>query len=266
MNNNDKISSEYLRLIEIMRILRSPQGCSWDRKQSLETMPKHISGEANEVVEALKSGDMLHIKEELGDLMMTIVMTAQIADENGTFDMADVTHDICDKLILRHPHVFGENKDAINPDQVMDLWVKIKAKEKAEKGRLVYKMHEAENFKSAIASIVKIQSIASEVGFDWKDALSAFPKIPEEAKEVEEAIKSNQQEKIEEEIGDLLFATLNVARLAGVDAEKCLKNAGNKFVNRFSVVEEKAISDGGFEGKTLEQLDKYWDEAKRKEK
>ncbi len=266
MNNDEKISKEYLRLIEIMRILRSPQGCSWDRKQTLESMQKHIGGEANEVLEALKSNDMLHIKEELGDLLMTIVMTAQIADENGTFDMADVAHDICDKLILRHPHVFGENKDAINPDQVMDLWVKIKAKEKADKGRLTYKMHEAENFKSAIASIVKIQSIASEVGFDWKDALCAFPKIPEETNEVEEALKSNNKDKIEEEIGDLLFATLNVARLAGVDAEKCLKNAGNKFVNRFSIVEEKAVADGGFEGKTLEQLDKYWDEAKSKEK
>ena len=265
MNNNENISKEYLRLIEIMRTLRSPQGCSWDRKQTMESMPKHIGGEANEVVEAIKSNDMLHIKEELGDLLMTIVMTAQIADESGTFDMADVAHDICDKLILRHPHVFGENKDAINPDQVMDLWVKIKAKEKAVKGRLTYKMHEAENFKSAIASIVKIQSIASEVGFDWNNALEAFPKIPEETKEVEEAIKSKSKEKIEEEIGDLLFATLNVARLAGVDAEKCLRNAGNKFVNRFETVEEMANAEGGFEGKSLEQLDVYWNKAKKKE-
>lgn len=265
MDNNENISKEYLRLIEIMRILRSEQGCSWDRKQSIETMPKHISGEANEVVEALKSGDMLHIKEELGDLLMTIVMTAQIADENGTFDMADVARDICDKLILRHPHVFGENKNAITPDQVMDLWGKIKEKEKAEKGRLTYKMREAENFKSAIASIVKIQSIASKVGFDWKDSLSAFPKILEEANEVKEALETNSNEKTEEEIGDLLFATLNVARLAGIDAEKALKKAGNKFVNRFAIVEEKATLDGGFEGKTLEQLDIYWNEAKEEE-
>ncbi len=158
MNNNEKISNEYLRLIEIMRILRSPEGCSWDRKQSIETMPKHISGEANEVVEALKAGDMLHIKEELGDLLMTIVMAAQIADESGTFDMGDVAHDICEKLILRHPHVFGENKNAISPDQVMDLWGKIKTKEKAEKGRLTYKMHDAESFKSAIAAVTMVIS------------------------------------------------------------------------------------------------------------
>lgn len=265
MNNNENISKEYLRLIEIMRILRSPEGCSWDRKQTLDNMGKHIKGETEEVLEALKDGDMLHIKEELGDLLMTIVMTAQIADEKGTFDMSDVAHDICEKLIQRHPHVFGENKNSINPDQVMDLWGKIKEKEKEEKGRLTYKMREAENFKSAIASIVKIQSIASEVGFDWKDSLSAFPKIPEETKEVKEALESNSAEKTEEEIGDLLFATLNVARLAGIDAEKALKNAGNKFVNRFAIVEEKANKDGGFEGKTLDQLDIYWNEAKKKE-
>lgn len=265
MNNNENISKEYLRLIEIMRILRSPEGCSWDRKQSIETMPKHVGGEAAEVVEALKAGDMLHIKEELGDLLMTIVMTAQIADENGTFDMADVAHDICEKLILRHPHVFGEGKNAITPDQVMDLWGKIKSKEKAEKGRLTYKMHDAESFKSAIASIVKIQSIASEVGFDWPDAISALPKVPEEAKEIEEALKSNNKERIEEEIGDLLFASLNVARLAGVDAEKCLRAAGNKFITRFDTVEKMAEADGGFEGKSLEQLDVYWNKAKKSE-
>ena len=265
MNNNEKISKEYLRLIEIMRILRSPEGCSWDRKQNIESMPKHIGGEANEVVEALKSGDMLHIKEELGDLLMTIVMTAQIADETGTFDMADVAHDICEKLILRHPHVFGDGKNSINPDQVMDLWVKIKAKEKADKSRLTYKMHEAEDFKSALASVVKIQSIASEVGFDWNNALDAFTKVPEEVKEVEEALKSDSKEKIEEEIGDLLFATLNVARLSGVDAEKCLRDAGKKFVDRFDIVEKLAMEDGGFEGKSLEQLDVYWNKAKKLE-
>ncbi len=263
MKDNERITNEYLRLINIMRTLRSPNGCSWDKKQTMETMGKHISGEANEVVEALNSGDMLHIKEELGDLLMTIVMTAQIADEKGTFDMADVAHDICEKLIFRHPHVFGENKEAINPEQVMELWGKIKEKEKTEKGRLTNKMLEAEAFKSAIASIVKIQSIASEVGFDWKNSLEAFPKIKEEADEVEDALKCNSKEKVEEEIGDLLFATLNVARLAGVDAEKCLRNAGNKFVTRFDTVEKLALADGGFEGKTLEQLDVYWNEAKK---
>ena len=263
MNENEKITNEYLRLIDIMRILRSPNGCSWDKKQTMETMGKHISGEANEVVEALKAGDMLHIKEELGDLLMTIVMTAQIADEKGTFDMADVAHDICEKLILRHPHVFGENKESINPEQVMDLWGKIKEKEKAEQGRLTNKMIEAEAFKSAIASVVKIQSIASEVGFDWKNPMEAFPKIKEEVNEVEESLNADSKENVEEEIGDLIFATLNVARLAGVDAEKCLRNAGHKFVSRFETVEKLALADGGFEGKTLEQLDVYWNEAKK---
>jgi tetrapyrrole methylase family protein/MazG family protein len=126
-------------------------------------------------------------------------------------------------------------------------------------------MHDAESFKSAIASIVKIQSIASEVGFDWPDAISALPKVPEEAKEIEEALKSNNKERIEEEIGDLLFASLNVARLAGVDAEKCLRAAGNKFITRFDTVEKMAEADGGFEGKSLEQLDVYWNKAKKEE-
>lgn len=266
MSNNEKIANEYLRLIDIIRVLRSPDGCPWDKKQDFGTMGKHIMGEANEVCEALDEKDSLHIKEELGDLLMNVVMTAQIADEAGTFDMSDIAHDICEKLILRHPHIFGENKEAITAEQVVDLWGKIKTKEKSDKGKLAYKMREAENFKSAIASVIKIQSIASEVGFDWNNAIEAFPKIKEETVEVEEAIKSKNQDTIEEEIGDLLFATLNVARLAGIDAEKALRNAGKKFVNRFETVEEMAIADGGFEGKTLEQLDVYWNKAKRKEK
>lgn len=263
MSNNENISKEFIRLIDIMKILRSPEGCSWDRKQTIATMGKHVGGEAAEAVEALNAGEMLHIKEELGDLLMTIVMAAQIADENGTFDMADVAHDICEKLIIRHPHIFGDNADnKITPDQVMDLWGKVKAKEKADKARLTYKMHEAEDFKSAIASVLKIQDIAASVGFDWSKALDALPKVPEEAKEVEEALKSGDKQNLEEEIGDLMFATLNVARLAGVDAEKCLRAAGHKFVTRFDTVEKMAEADGGFEGKSLEELDVYWNKAK----
>ena len=264
MSNNENISKEFIRLIEIMRILRSPEGCSWDRKQTIATMGKHVGGEAAEAVEALNEGEMLHIKEELGDLLMTIVMAAQIADENGTFDMADVAHDICEKLILRHPHVFGDNEKGIDPDKVMELWGQIKTKEKADKARLTYKMHEAEDFKSAIASIVKIQEIASSVGFDWPKALDALPKVPEETREVEEALKANDKEHLEEEIGDLLFASINVARLAGVDPEKCLRQAGHKFVARFDTVETMAEADGGFAGKSLEQLDVYWNKAKNK--
>lgn len=264
MSDKESIGKEFLRLVNIMELLRSPEGCSWDRKQNMSTMGKHVENEAAEVVEALNAGDTLHIKEELGDLLMTIVMAAQIADENGTFDMGDVSHDICEKLILRHPHVFGDKGNNINTDKVLEQWGKIKVKEKADKARLTNKMKEAENFKSAIASIVKIQDIASSAGFDWNNPLEAFPKISEEAEEVKEALKVNDKENLEEEIGDLIFAVLNVARLSGVDAEKSLRMAGKKFVRRFDKVETLAEKNGGFEGKSLQQLDVYWNLAKEK--
>jgi MazG family protein len=264
--DNERIGSEFLRLVEIMRTLRSPQGCSWDRKQTQTSMAEHIDEESAEVVEAINSGDSLHIKEELGDLLMTIVFSAQIAAEAGTFDMGDVASGICEKLINRHPHVFGDAARGANPEQVIQMWGEIKTQEKADRKKLSNRMREALEFPSALSGAEKIQQEAARVGFDFPDAHAALQKIKEETSEIEAAIFNNNVDELEEEIGDVLFAVLNVSRLSGVNAEKCLKQAARKFVDRFTRIETLVEKDGGFDGKSLAELDRYWDKVKLENK
>ncbi len=260
--NDERISREFLRLVDIMRTLRSPQGCSWDRKQTLVTMAEHLAEEAREVVEAIQSGDSLHVKEELGDLQMIIVFCAQIAAEAGTFDMGDVADGICAKLINRHPHVFGQAERGVDPDKVIEMWGEIKKQEKIDRKKLSNRMREALDFTSALAGAEKVQQEAASVGFDFPDAHSALAKIKEETCEIENAILNKNRDELEDEIGDVLFAVLNVSRLSGVNAEHCLRNATRKFVDRFTRVETMVEEDGGFEGKSLTELDRYWDRVK----
>ncbi|HNX75129.1 MAG TPA: nucleoside triphosphate pyrophosphohydrolase [Candidatus Rifleibacterium sp.] len=261
-SKNERIGSEFLRLVDIMRTLRSPEGCSWDRKQTTASMAEHITEEAREVVEAIQGGDDLHIKEELGDLLMTIVFSAQIAAEAGTYDMSDVCAGICDKLINRHPHVFGDAARGADPEKVIQMWGEIKKQEKVDRKRLSNRMREALDFPSSLAGAEKIQAEAAKVGFDFPDAHAALAKIKEETAEIETAIVAKNREEIEDEIGDVLFAVLNVSRLSGVNAEQCLRQSTRKFVERFSRVETLVEEDGGFAGKGLEELDRYWDRVK----
>jgi tetrapyrrole methylase family protein/MazG family protein len=263
--DNVKISENYVNLIEIMRRLRGPQGCSWDRKQTMESLADNVLEEAGEVVEAIKSKDSLHICEELGDLLMMIVFNAQIAAEEGKFDMADVAKGICDKLVHRHPHVFGEQENGINPDQVMEMWGEIKKKEKIERKRISNRMRAAMEFPSALSGAEKVQSEAAAVGFDFADARSALAKIHEEANEIEKAMDNDNKSEIADELGDLLFSILNVSRLAGISAEKSLRQATAKFVERFAQIEPLVEADGGFAGKSLQELDHYWEKIKAKE-
>jgi MazG family protein len=263
-NDKKRITQQVIRLVEILELLRSPQGCSWDRKQTFKTLAPDILEEAHEVVEAIESEDTLHIVEELGDLLMLIVFNSQIGSENGTFSLAEVAQGICDKLVMRHPHVFADEDNDIEPEQVMDMWGKIKAVEKRERKKLSNRMKEALKFPSAIKLTEKIQSEAATVGFDFPDTRQAFTKIEEEVEEVKENLEESdsKKEKIEEEIGDLLFSVINFTRLSGIDAENCLKKASEKFVDRFAQVEQLAENEGGFEGKSLQELDKYWDKIK----
>ncbi|MBU1107420.1 MAG: nucleoside triphosphate pyrophosphohydrolase [Candidatus Riflebacteria bacterium] len=261
-HNNQQISGEYIQLVEIMRKLRSPDGCSWDRKQTMAGLADNVIEEANEVVEAIKSGDSLHICEELGDLLMMVVFQTQIAAEEGKFDMADVARGICSKLINRHPHVFGEHENAIDPDKVVEMWGEIKKQEKLDRSRLSNRMREAMKFPSALSGAEKVQSEAASIGFDFANARTALAKIHEEALEIEKAMSECNPEEIEEELGDLLFSVLNVSRLSNVSAEKSLRKATAKFVERFAQIEPLVEADGGFAGKSLEELDRYWDKIK----
>lgn len=266
-HNKELICQEIFRLVEIMHKLRSEDGgCSWDRKQTHLSLAKFIKEEAQEAVEAIESGDTLHMVEELGDLLMLIVFNAQIGVENGTFTLADVARGISDKLISRHPHVFGDAEKGIDSEKVLQMWGELKVKEKADRRKISNRMKEALRFPSAIRMTEKIQAEAAEVGFDFPDADEAFKKVKEEVEEIRELVQGNEggeqiEEKIAEEVGDLLFSVVNVTRLRGIDAEECLKKASEKFVGRFAKVEK--LVQGNFAGKSLAELDKYWDQVKK---
>lgn len=264
-SNSNGITTEILRLVEIMAKLRSPEGCSWDRKQTHKSLAKFVQEEAEEVIEAIHSEDDLHIVEELGDLLMLIVFNSQIGAENGTFTLEDVARGISDKLVSRHPHVYGDVEKGINPEKVLEMWGDLKGKEKALRGMTSNRMKEALKFPSAIKLTEKIQSEAAKVGFDFPNVDEALGKVKEETLEVASLLNENDcnRERIEEEIGDLLFSVINVTRLQGIDAESCLKKASEKFVSRFEKVETLAVKDGGFEGKSLKELDVYWDKIKK---
>ncbi len=262
--DKESIAAEIIRLAEIMQKLRSEDGgCSWDRKQTHRTLARFIREESEEAIEAIESEDVLHMVEELGDLLMLIVFNAQIGSENGTFTLADVARGISDKLVSRHPHVFGEAERGIDPEKVLEMWGELKVKEKAERKKVANRMKEALRFPSAIRLTEKVQAEAASVGFDFPDADEAFKKVQEEVDEIRELMhqENADAEKVAEEVGDLLFSVVNLTRLRGIDAEECLKKASEKFVGRFEKVEE--MVGGDFSGKSLAELDKYWDEVKK---
>lgn len=266
--NKPEICEQFLKLVEIMEVLRSPSGCSWDRKQSHNTLKKYVLEEAQEVVDAIESGDLLNLREELGDLLMLIVFNSQIAQENGTFTLSEVCEDICKKLINRHPHVFCDNAENIDAEKVVKQWGEIKKDEKLENCKISTRMMETLRFKSSIIATVKIQEEAASVGFDFPNASEALKKVFEEAKEVQEVITDNSKKsniQVEEEVGDLMFAAINVARLSNIDPSVALRKASEKFTKRFAQVEAIATKNGGFNNKSMDELDAYWDRIKLQE-
>jgi tetrapyrrole methylase family protein/MazG family protein len=250
-------------LVNIMEKLRRPGGCPWDAEQTHESIKKCMIEETYEVIDALDSGDMTKVYDELGDLLLQVVFHAQIAKDNGDFDINDVIGAICRKLIRRHPHVFGEEK-AGTAEEVLDRWDEIKKEEKEEKSG-------AEGLKSVPASLPalmraqKVQEKAAKVGFDWDSIDGALDKVREETAELEEAEKKG--ENMKEELGDLLFSVVNVARFLGVDAEEALFETTNKFVSRFSEVERMAReSERNLSEMTLDEMDVLWEKAKKRKR
>ena len=257
------------RLREIMHILRAPGGCPWDAEQTHESLLKHLLEEAYEVVEAVRGGNRDEIVDELGDLLLQPVFHAEIANETGSFDFDDVAAAICEKLIRRHPHVFG-NADADNPEAVLRQWEEIKSQEKksgpdrvksgTQQGYLVEKVNEG---LPALMAAHKLQSKVAKVGFDWPDEAPVVEKIKEETAEVIEALESGDSEHIREEIGDLLFAVVNLARKTGSDAEILLMEANRKFLKRFQQVEDTLRGQGRtLSDSTLEEMDAVWEDVK----
>lgn len=262
-----KPSRDIARLIEIMARLRTPDGgCPWDLEQTFETIAPYTIEEAYEVADAIARSDLDRgLAEELGDLLLQVVFHARLAEEQGRFDFGDVVLAITEKLIRRHPHVFAE-AGRLNPDQVKDLWQNIKAQERAERGE-----KRSETLAGvpvalpALTRAQKLQEKAAGVGFDWSSARDVIAKIDEELREIEPVL--GDSDAIAEEIGDLLFAAVNLARHAQVDAESALRAATVKFERRFRVIEESLAHQGrNPSDASLEEMEAFWAEAKRRER
>ncbi len=240
-------------LLKVMEELR--EKCPWDREQTHESLKKYLIEEAYEVLDAIDSGDDEKLKEELGDLLLQPVFHAQIAKERGSFDINDVIDALVEKLIERHPHVFGD----ANPEEVLKNW----DKKKNEKRESIFEG--IPKHLPALMRSQKLQDRASQVGFDFTDISQVFGKIEEEINELKESLEENDRENIRHEIGDILTAVVELARFVGVDAETALQEANDRFVRRFSYIENRAKEMGRkLEDMSLEEMDKLWEEGKKK--
>lgn len=274
-----KPSRDIERLIEIMAALRTPgTGCPWDLEQDFASIAPYTIEEAHEVADAIARGDLVDLKDELGDLLLQVVFHARMAQEQGSFAFPDVVEAITTKLIRRHPHVFGDARD-LSPAEVKALWGQIKAQEKADKARARAEagLPEPAEAKGVLAGVPttlpaltrawKLQAKASTVGFDWNDARLVLDKVREETAEIEEALAGGEKAAIQEEIGDLLFVVANLARHVDADPEACLTAANAKFERRFAGI-EAALERQGREPReaTLEELEELWQQVKRTER
>lgn len=252
-------------LVRIMRILRSPGGCPWDREQTHASLKSSLLEETYEVLDAIEAEDYTNLQEELGDLLFQIVFHAQLGEEAGYFTIRDVEEGISRKMINRHPHVFKQT-ETIQTEDVLRNWDEIKKAEKQTE-TIADEMARIPKAFTALMEANKIQQKAAKVGFDWKAPLDALTKVPEETEEVRKEIIAQNQDALEEELGDLLFAVVNVARLCRVEPEQALRKASAKFRDRFETVEKLALSQNRkMEEMTLEALDALWDEAKNLKK
>ncbi|MBQ7543626.1 MAG: nucleoside triphosphate pyrophosphohydrolase [Synergistaceae bacterium] len=258
-------SSHYFdEIVSILARLRAPGGCPWDRKQTLETLRTPITEEAYELADAITKNDIAAIREEAGDLLLQVVFVAQIASESGAFDMKDVVRTICDKLIRRHPHVFGD-ASAKDSDEVLRNWERIKAEERAEKHESTSILAGVPDGLPPLLKANRIQAKAKHVGFDWPagDPAPLFAKLDEEVSELKEAARENDPAHMADELGDVLFMTVNIARRLGVDPDAALNGVCEKFRRRFQFMEECARSEGrNIADYTLQELDTFWDKAK----
>ncbi len=258
---NEKERYGYEDLLEIIRLLRSPEGCPWDRVQTHASIRRGLLEEAYEAAEGIDRDDPALLREELGDVLMQVVFHADIERDLGRFTMEDVVDGVVKKLLFRHPHVFGAAAPEEDADSVLQSWDAIKRREKQQRST-AQAMDAVARSLPALWRAEKIQGKAAADGFDWPDIQGALDKLDEEARELRQAVAENTN--VAEELGDLLFAAVKTARFAGVDPEEALHAACEKFTRRFSVVEQGAAEQGRpLAQLTLEEKCRLWDAAKR---
>lgn len=258
------MSEKFNKTMGIMRRLRGPGGCPWDAEQSHDSLKRYLIEECYEVIEAIDKGDDALLKEELGDLLLQPLFHAAIAEERGAFTIDDILETLADKLIRRHPHVFGEQEIKTSDEQVAN-WEKIK---KEEKG--LERKSALSGVPPHLPSLMKAQKItekAARVGFDWEQTDQVYAKVLEELHELEETMSTGDQERMEAELGDLLFAIVNLGRFLAVNPEEALRKTINRFETRFSHIEQTLHVQGvNFKDASAEELERLWDEAKQREK
>lgn len=257
-HNNKDTAENFIELLEVLRRLRAPEGCPWDREQTAESLVPYLLEETYEIIEAIEEGDTHTLKEELGDLTLHILFQAELARENGKFEMADSLKHISEKLIRRHPHVFDPDYDE-NGDMNLS-WEKAKQKEKSRKNLL----DGVPKNLPALTRARRIQEKAANVGFDWKEIEPVWEKVEEELKELQVEIQKKDPEKIKDEMGDVLFSLVNLSRFLDISPEDALRMTISKFELRFAKVEKELKKRGkDFSDSSLEEMDGIWNEIKK---
>lgn len=255
------IPDDFRKLVDTVAVLRSPNGCPWDREQTHQSLKRHAIEETYEMIEAIESDDPMKLKDELGDVLLQVMLHSQMASEAGQFDIGDVIRNIDAKLRRRHPHVFSD-VEVSGVDDVITNWEQIKSEEPGYNERKSALDGVPESM-PALMRAAKIGKKAARTGFDWPDVYAVFAKLKEETRELEEVIDGDDKDKIREEIGDLLFTVVNISRFACVDPEDALRYMLRKFAYRFGRIEEYAEKTGrDIDQMTLEEMDSVWEEAK----
>lgn len=259
---SDRIRDEFARLVETVAKLRSPEGCPWDREQTHDSLKRYAIEETYEVIEAIESGVPDKLEDELGDLLLQVLLHAEIASESRQFDIADVCRRIREKLVRRHPHVFADTQVSGVQD-VLHNWEQIKRAEPGYDERTSV-LDGVPAALPALMRAAKLSKKAAKTGFDWPDARSIIDNLKEETAELEEALERGDRDEIASEIGDALFTLVNIARWTQVDPEEALRDMLERFTNRFRKIEDEAARSGrNLQDMTLEEMDRVWDQAKR---
>jgi tetrapyrrole methylase family protein/MazG family protein len=264
MENNKKIN-ELDELVKVMELLRSEKGCPWDRAQTVKELKSYVLEEAYELVEAIDSGDVSNIKEELGDLLFQVIFIARLFEEKGCFNIYEVAAGMKEKLIRRHPHVFASVK-ADTPAEVLFNWETIKKNEKKE-GGVASEKHLLDSIQKNLPALMQAYKIgikAALLGFDWSNVNEIFEKLNEEISELKEAIKHNDMEEIEAEIGDIIFVISNISRFMKIDPEQALRKTNRKFIARFNYIEDTLNKEGKkFKDVDINYLEALWQASKK---